>query len=428
MTNSCSIGAKPKEGEMFACAAPNAFPVETYRADFPILSRPINGRMLAYFDSGASAQKPRIVLEAMERFFTQDYANIHRGVHALSMRATDQYEAVRGTVRRFINAARDEEIVFTHGTTDGINLVAGSWGRANLKAGDEIVLTELEHHANIVPWQLLRDQIGIVLRVVPVSPSGEVDLNKVEAAMSPRTKLVAVAHVSNALGTILPVKEIGKIAHKQGALFLVDGAQSAAHMPVDVQALDTDFYVFSGHKLYGPTGVGILYGKYDILKKMPPYQGGGDMIASVSFAQTTYKDAPYRFEAGTPPIVEVIGMGAALDYLGTIGMSRIAAHEKFLLTYATAEMQKIEGVKIIGTAKEKAGILSFIMQGVHPHDIGTILDNEGVAIRAGHHCAQPLMDAFGIPATARASFALYNNVADIDALTAAVRKAQEMFA
>jgi cysteine desulfurase/selenocysteine lyase len=428
MVEICSPPTAPKKDELFACAAPQAFPVDAYRADFPILSRKVNGHPLVYLDNAASAQKPRCVLEAMQRFYESDYANIHRGVHSLSMRATDQYEAVRETVRRFINAKATDEIVFTHGTTDGINLVAGSWGRAHLKPGDEIILTELEHHANIVPWQMLRDQLGVVLRVVPITSTGEVLLKDVEAAFTPRTRLIAVAHVSNALGTVLPIEAIIRLAHQHKALSLIDGAQGVTHAPVDVEALDADFYVFSGHKLYGPTGCGVLYGKREILKTMPPVQGGGDMIASVTFAHTTYKDAPYRFEAGTPGIVEVIGLGAAIDYLSAIGMSRIAAHEAALLAYATEQLQAIEGVKIIGTAPHKAGLVSFIMPNAHPHDIGTILDNQGVAIRAGHHCAQPVMEALGIPATARASFGLYNTRAEIDALVRAVEKVQEIFA
>lgn len=413
---------------LFACATPQHFPVEHYRKDFPILDQKIHGHPLVYLDSGASAQKPRMVLDAMQCFLERDYANIHRGVHELSMRATMKYEAVRETVRRFIHATYDDEIVFVRGATEAINLVAQSWGRAFLKAGDEIVITTLEHHANIVPWQMLRESIGIVLKIVPITAEGDVRIEDVKAALSPRTKLVAVAHISNALGTILPVAEIIKLAHSQGALTLIDGCQAVSHMPVDVQQLDADFYVFSGHKLYGPTGIGILYGKRDILKTMPPYQGGGDMIASVTFEKTTYKEPPHRFEAGTPAIAEVIGLGAAVDYLSTIGMSRIAAYENELLAYATEKLSTINSLKIIGTAKKKAAIISFALVDAHPHDIGTILDRQGIAIRAGHHCAQPLMEHLGIAATARASFGLYNTKKDVDALVAAVKKVQEIFA
>ena len=397
------------------------------RADFPILSEQVHGKPLVYLDNAASAQKPRAVLDAMQHFYEHDYANIHRGVHALSQRATDAYEAVRGTVRRFINAAYDDEIVFTRGATDSINLVAASWGRAFLKKGDEVLITGLEHHANIVPWQLLREQIGIKLRVAPITPKGDVRLEDIRKALSPRTKLVSVAHVSNALGTVLPVEEIVRLAHENGALALIDGCQTVSHRTVDVHALGADFYVFSGHKLYGPTGIGVLYGRREILKSMPPYQGGGDMIASVSFNETTFREPPYRFEAGTPPIAEVIGLGAAIDYVSAIGMERIARHEAGLLAEATKKLQAIKGLRIIGTAPHKAGIVSFMIEGIHPHDIGTILDQEGVAIRAGHHCAQPLMEALGLVATARASFGLYNTPAEIDVLVSAIKKAQEIF-
>lgn len=413
--------------ELFSCAAPRTYDVEAYRKDFPVLSQQVHGKPLVYLDNGASAQKPRMVIEAMQRFMENDYSNIHRGVHELSVRSTDKFEAVRESVRRFLNAASIDEIVFTHVGTEGFNLVASSWGRKFLKAGDEIVITTLEHHANIVPWQMLRDEIGIVLRVVPLTEQGDVRLEDVQSVMSSRTKLVSVAHVSNVLGTILPVEDIIKLAHEYGALTLIDGCQAVMHMPVDVRALDADFYIFTAHKLYGPTGLGVLYGKHKILQTMPPYQGGGDMIASVSFDKTIYKDAPHRFEAGTPPIVEVIGLGAALEYVSTIGLNRIERHEASLLAYATEKLQEIEGLKIIGTAPHKAGVISFALQGVHPHDIGTILDRQGVAIRAGHHCAQPLMEYLGLPATARASLGLYNTTQDIDTLVSAVRKVQEIF-
>ncbi len=423
-----TIACAAPDDELFACAAPQKFAVEQYCKDFPILAQQIHGHPLVYLDTGASAQKPRMVIDAMTRFMENDYANIHRGVHELSQRATDKYEAVRTQVRRFINAEYDDEIVFTRGATESINLVAQTWGRKFLKAGDEIVITALEHHANIVPWQMLRDELGIVLRIVPVTPQGEVRIEDVKAALSLRTRLVAFAHISNVLGTILPVAEICALAHAAGALTLVDGCQAIAHMPVDVRALGADFYVFSGHKLYGPNGIGILYGKRDILATMPPYQGGGDMIESVTFAKTTYKEPPHRFEAGTPPIVETIGLGAAIDYLSTIGMNRIARHEDDLLAYATEKLTHINSLRIVGTAEKKAGIISFIMEGAHPHDIGTILDRGGVAIRAGHHCAQPLMEHLGLDATARASFGLYTTRDDIDALASSIEKVREIFA
>ena len=416
------------ENELFPCAAPQHFAVEQYRKDFPALLQQVHNHPLAYLDTGASAQKPRMVIEAMSRFMESDYANIHRGVHDLSQRATDTYEAVRGTVRRFINAEYDDEIVFTRGATESINLVAQSWGRKFLKAGDEIVITALEHHANIVPWQMLREQLGIVLRVVLVTPEGEVRLEDIKSALSSRTKLLAFAHVSNVLGTVLPVAEIVALAHATGALALIDGCQAVGHMPVDMRELGADFYVFSGHKLYGPTGVGVLYGKREILTSMPPWQGGGDMIASVTFAETTYKEPPHRFEAGTPPITEVIGLGAAIEYVSTIGMSRIARHENEILAYATEKLSRIKDLRIIGTSAKKAGILSFVMDDAHPHDIGTILDRHGVAIRAGHHCAQPLMEHLGLGSTARASFGLYTTREDIDALMLALEKVREIFA
>jgi len=416
------------EGEMFACAAPKAFNAAQYKKDFPILDQQVHGHHLVYLDSAASAQKPKQMMEAMQHFMERDYANIHRGVHELSVRATEKYEAVRGTVRRFINAEYDDEIVFTKGATEAINLVAQSWGRKFLQAGDEVVITTLEHHANIVPWQMLRDALGIKLKIVPLTAEGGVRAEDVKAAISPKTKLVSVAHVSNALGSVLPVHEIVKLAHGSGALALIDGCQAISHMNVDVRDIGADFYVFSGHKLYGPTGIGVLYGKREILKEMPPWQGGGDMIASVSFAETTYKEPPHRFEAGTPPITEVIGLGSAIEYVSTIGLNRIAKYENALLAYATEKLRAINSLRIIGTTKEKAGIISFTMEGAHPHDIGTILDRQGVAVRAGHHCAQPLMEALGLTATARASFGLYNTMEDVDALAAALKKVQEIFA
>jgi cysteine desulfurase / selenocysteine lyase len=408
-------------------AASVKFDVQRVRKDFPVLSQRVHGKPLVYFDNGASAQKPRAVLEAMQHFYEHDYANIHRGVHELSQRATTAYEAVRGKVRGFINAAHDEEIVFTRGATEAINLVAATWGQKFLKEGDEVVLTQLEHHANIVPWQLLKEQIGIALRVVPITPEGEVRLSDVQAVFSPRTKLVSVAHVSNALGTILPVEDIVKLAHERGAPVLVDGCQAVSHMPVDVQALGADFYAFSGHKLYGPTGIGVLFGRREILETMPPYQGGGDMIESVTFEETTFREPPYRFEAGTPPIAEVIGLGAAIDYVGGIGMENIARYEAELLVYATEKLRGVNSLRLIGTAPRKAAILSFVLDNVHPHDVGTVLDNEGIAVRAGHHCAQPVMDALGLTATTRASLAMYNTREEIDALVSAIKKVQEIF-
>ena len=396
-------------------------------ADFPILARPVHGRRLAYLDNGATTQKPLAVIEAERRFYLESNANIHRGVHWLSQHATELYDGARATVQRFINAAHADEIVFTRGTTEAINLVAQSWGRAELRAGDEILVTTMEHHSNIVPWQLLCEQTGAVLKVVPVSDAGELDLAAFDALLNHRTQLVAITHVSNALGSINPVAELTARAHAAGAVVLVDGAQAVAHQAVDVQAIGCDFYAFSGHKLYGPTGIGVLYGRSGILKAMPPWQGGGDMIRTVSFERSTWADAPQRFEAGTPNIAGAIGLAAAIDYVRAVGIERIAAHEHALLDYATAAVGAIPGVRLVGTARHKAGILSFLVDGIHPHDLGTILDAEGVAIRAGHHCAMPLMTRFGIPGTARASLAMYNTRADIDALVAAIDKAQDLF-
>ncbi len=395
--------------------------------DFPILARPVRGKRLSYLDNGATTQKPLSVILAESNFYEQSNANIHRGVHWLSQHATDLYEAGRATVRAFLNASHDDEIVFTRGTTESINLVAQSWGRANLKAGDEILLTGMEHHSNIVPWQLLCHQTGAQIKVAPIDDRGELLMDQYEAMLSPRTRLVCVAHVSNALGTVNPVDEIVRLAHRSGARVLVDGAQAVAHQPVDLQAMDCDFYAFSAHKLYGPTGIGVLYGKRELLQAMPPWQGGGDMILTVSFEGSTYADAPQRFEAGTPNIAGVIGMAAGIDYVLSVGLDRIAAHEQHLLDLATQEMSALPGLRLIGTARNKAGILSFVIDGIHPHDLGTILDSEGVAIRAGHHCAMPIMTRYGIPGTARASFALYNSVDDVAALVAAVRKAQALF-
>ncbi|XOT94096.1 cysteine desulfurase [Alcaligenes pakistanensis] len=398
-----------------------------HREDFPILARPIRGQRLSYLDNGATTQKPRSVIEAEARFYEQSNANIHRGVHWLSQHATELYDQARSTVRAFLNAARDEEIVFTRGTTESINLVAYSWGMDNLKAGDEILLTGLEHHSNIVPWQLVAQRTGAVIRVVPVLDNGELDQEAFKQLLNEKTRLLGLVHVSNALGTINPIAEMIRQAHAVGAKVLVDGAQSVPHGVVDVQALDADFYTFSAHKLYGPTGMGALYVRYEILDSMSPWMGGGDMITTVSFEQSNYAPVPQRFEAGTPNIAGAITMAAAIDYLMGIGMQRIADHEAVLLEYATGALLAMPGIRIIGTAAHKAGIVSFLVDGIHPHDLGTILDMDGVAVRAGHHCAMPLMTRFGIPGTARASFALYNDYADIDALLGSLRKAQKLF-
>lgn len=401
--------------------------VSDHARDFPILSRPVRGKRLVYLDNGATTQKPRQVIEAESRFYAESNANIHRGVHWLSQHATDLYEAGRKSVRQFLNASKDEEIIFTRGTTESINLVAQSWGRANLKKGDEVLLTAMEHHSNIVPWQLLCNQTGAVLKVVPMNERGELLMDDYQKLLNARTRIVCVAHVSNALGTVNPVEDIVRLAHGAGALVLVDGAQAVAHQTVDVQALNCDFYAFSAHKLYGPTGIGVLYGRHELLQAMPPWQGGGDMILTVAFNRSTYADVPQRFEAGTPNIAGVVGMAAAIDYVQSVGLDRIAAHEQELLGLATDKISALPGVRIIGTAERKAGILSFVIDGIHPHDLGTILDMEGVAIRAGHHCAMPIMTQFGISGTARASLALYNTREDVDALVKAVEKAQSMF-
>ena len=403
------------------------FDVERVRRDFPILSREVYGRPLVYFDSGASAQKPQVVIDTVRQVMEEEYSNIHRGVHYLSQVSTTRYDAVRGTVARFMNAAREEEIVFTHGATEGINLVAQSWGRAFLEEGDEIIVSVMEHHANIVPWQLLRDQIGIVLKVAPMDDDGNFLLDEFEALLGPRTRLVAVAHVSNVLGTVLPVKEIARLAHARDIPVLLDGCQGITHMPLDVQDLDCDFYVFAPHKLYGPGGVGVLYGKYDLLEKMPPYQGGGSMIQHVSFEETTYLPPPSRFEAGTVAIPETIALGAAVDYVDGLGMANIESHEADLLAYAHERLAEVPGFTMYGKAAEKSAIVSFTLDGVHAHDVGTIIDRAGVAVRVGHHCAQPLMERLGVAATARASFGLYNNRADVDALAEALQGVKEIF-
>ncbi len=403
------------------------FDVERVRADFPILAQKIRGRPLVFLDSAASAQKPRQVLDAMTRFYESDYANIHRGVYALSQRATDAFEAVREKVRAFLGAAEAREIVFVRGTTEAINLVAGSYGRQQLGPGDEILITHLEHHSNIVPWQMLCQERGARLVVAPVDADGQLRIDAFEKLLSPRTRLAAVAHVSNALGTILPVGEIARRAHARGVPLLVDGAQAVPHLRVDVRDLDCDFYCFSGHKLFGPSGVGVLYGKAALLEGMPPYQGGGEMILSVSFEKTVYNEIPHKFEAGTPDIGGVVGLGAAIDYLTSLDAGSLAAYEHELLGYASERLAKLPGLRIIGTVPEKAAVISFVLDGVHPHDVGTVLDQEGIAVRTGHHCAQPLMDRFGLPATVRASFALYNTRADVDALVRGLERVREVF-
>ncbi|MFQ5882505.1 MAG: SufS family cysteine desulfurase [Candidatus Methylomirabilales bacterium] len=403
------------------------FDIEKVRQDFPVLSEKVHGKSLVYFDNAATSQKPQVVIDAVHRFLSTYNSNVHRGVHQLSEWATVAYEQGRKKVQRFINAAEWREVVFVRGTTEAINLVAQSYGRRHIGAGDEIVISAMEHHSNIVPWQILCEQTGAVLRVVPITDAGELLLDEYEKLLTPRTRLVSVVHVSNVLGTINPVKQIIEMAHRRNVPVLIDGAQATPHLKVDVRELDCDFYAFSGHKLFGPTGIGVLYGKVDLLEAMPPYQGGGDMIRSVTFEKTVYNDLPYKFEAGTPHIAGVIGLGAAVDYLNGIGVERIAAYEHGLLVYATEALSAIPGVRIIGTAKEKASLLSFVLDGVHAHDVGTILDHEGIAIRAGHHCAMPVMQRFGVPATARASLAFYNVKGEIDALAGAIHKAIEMF-
>jgi cysteine desulfurase / selenocysteine lyase len=403
------------------------FPIERIRADFPILSEKIRGKDLIYLDNAASCQKPEAVIDCMSHVYRHDYANIHRGVHTLSVRSTEKYEAAREKVKAFINAASSQEIIFVRGATEAINLVAQSYGRANIKAGDEIVITAMEHHSNIVPWQMLCEHTGAVLKVAPMNHAGELLFDEFTKLLNAKTKLVAVVHMSNALGTINPVEDITAAAHAQGIPVLLDGAQAIPHMLVDVQALDCDFYAFSGHKLYGPSGIGVLYGKQALLEAMPPYQGGGDMIRTVSFTKSTYADLPHKFEAGTPAIAEVIGLGAAIDYLNGIGMANIAAYEAELLTYATEQAKQIKGLNIIGEAKDKGAILSFTLDHIHPHDIGTMLDSLGIAIRAGHHCAMPVMEFYGVPATARASFALYNTKAEIDGLMQGITELIKVF-
>ncbi len=401
--------------------------VEKIRKDFPILSRSMRGRPLVFLDSAASAQKPRAVLDAITDLYSNHYANIHRGLYELSEKATELHERARAKVQALLHAAQSREIVFTRNATEAINLVAQSYGRTHIGPGDEILITCMEHHANIVPWQMICEEKGARLRVAPISDAGELLTGELEALIGPQTRLVAVAHVSNVLGTINPVRRIIELAHAREVPVLVDGAQAVPRLAVDVRKLDCDFYVFSGHKLYGPTGIGALYGRADLLEAMPPYQGGGEMISSVGFEKTTYNEIPYKFEAGTPDIAGAIGLAAAIDYVEAIGLDRIAAHEESLLSYGTELLAGIPGVRLIGTAREKTGVLSFVVEGVHPHDVGTILDGEGIAIRAGHHCAQPLMDRLGLPATARASLGLYNDQSDLDRLAEGIHKVIEIF-
>jgi cysteine desulfurase/selenocysteine lyase len=418
--------------ELAGAAAParttgaTGFDVDAVRADFPILRRQIRGRRLAYLDNAATTQKPQVVLDALMGYYTTSNANVHRGVHLLSELATEAHEAAREKVRAFFNARSVAEIIFTRNSTEGLNLVAHAFGRWRVQAGDEVVISAMEHHSNIVPWQLLCEERGAHLRVAPINDAGELILEALDGLLGPRTKLLSVTHMSNALGTINPIAEIVRMAHDRGVPVLVDGSQAAYHMPVDVQALDCDFYVATGHKLYGPTGIGVLYGRQALLEEMPPFLGGGDMIRSVTFEKSTWNDLPFKFEAGTPDIAGAIGLGAALDYMSAVGLDRVSRHERDLLEYATASLAEIPGARIIGTARNKASILSFVLEGVHPHDIGTIVDQEGVAIRTGHHCAQPVMERFGVPATARASFAMYNTTEDIEALVVALERARAL--
>jgi len=412
--------AKSPEGRNFR------YDVARIRADFPILERKVYDRPLVYLDNGASAQKPHQVLDAIRTAYAEEYSNVHRGAHFLSALATDRYEGARTTVARFLNAASEDEIVFTANATDAVNLVMASWGRSNLRKGDEIVISEMEHHANIVPWQLLRDETGVTLRIAPIAEDGALDMAAFEELLSERTKLVAITHCSNVLGTVTPAAEIARLAHDAGAKVLFDGAQAAVHLPVDVRAIDADWYVFTGHKTYGPSGVGVLYGKLDLMNSMPPYRGGGEMIERVTFEKTTFKEAPHRFEAGTPPIVQAIGLSAALDYMDGIGREAIAAYEAELGEYAMARLEEIEGMCLYGTAPGKAAIVSFNVDGVHPYDLATILDRAGIAVRVGQHCAEPLMDRLGVAGTVRASFGLYNTREDVDALVEGVARAKKM--
>jgi cysteine desulfurase/selenocysteine lyase len=401
-----------------------ALDVAAVRADFPALHQQVRGRDLVYLDNAATTQKPQAVIDAIRRYYEEDNANVHRGVHTLSERATEAYEGAREKVRAFINAASVREVVFTRNATESINLVARAWGDANVRAGDEVLISAMEHHSNIVPWQLLCGRAGATLRVAPMDDRGELVMDELRRLVTTRTKMVAIAHLSNALGTINPVADIVKIARAAGAAVLIDGSQAAYHMPIDVAAIGADFYVFTGHKLYGPTGIGVLHGREAVLDATPPFLGGGDMIRTVAFEGSTWNDLPYKFEAGTPHIAGAIGLGAAIDYVTRLGWPGIVAHEAAVLEVATAAVQDVPGLRIVGTARRKASVLSFVLEGIHPHDIGTVVDREGVAIRTGHHCAQPVMDRFGIPATARASFAMYNTMDEVDALVAALNRAR----
>jgi cysteine desulfurase / selenocysteine lyase len=398
------------------------------RRDFPALHQKVHGKPLVYLDNAATTQKPKPVIDAVDRFYRFDSSNVHRAVHVLSDRATKAYEDARTTVKQYINARNEREIIFVRGTTEAINLVMNSFVRPRVEADNEILISALEHHSNIVPWQLLAEQTGARLVVAPIDDRGELILEEFERRLGPRTALVAVAHISNALGTIMPVREIVQMAHARGVPVLIDGAQAIAHLPVDVRELDCDFYAFSGHKVFGPTGIGVLYGRESLLEQMPPYQGGGDMIRSVTFEKTIYNELPYKFEAGTPHIAGAIGLGAALDYVSRVGLVRAAAHERELLDYGTGLLGSVPGLRLIGTAREKVGVLSFVLDGVHPHDVGTVLDRDGIAVRTGHHCAQPVMERFGVPATTRASLALYNSKSELDALAHGIRRVQKLFA
>ncbi len=419
--------ANPRANENASGKATRTFEVARVREDFPILKQQVHGKPLVYLDNAATSQKPQVVLDTLEHYYSTENANVHRGVHSLSQQATQDYEAARGKIRQLLNASDDREIIFVRGATEGINLVAQSYGRQNVGEGDEIIISAMEHHSNIVPWQILCQERGAHLRVIPMNDDGELLMDEYEKLLGSRTKLVSVVHLSNSLGTINPIDQIIEMAHRRGVPVLVDGAQSTPHMMIDVRKMDCDFFVFSGHKLYGPTGIGALYGKAGLLEAMPPYQSGGDMIKSVTFEKTTYNSLPYKFEAGTPNIGGAIGLGAAIDYITDIGMDRASAYEHELLKYGTERLSTISGLQLIGTAREKADILSFVLRDIHPHDIGTILDNEGIAIRTGHHCTQPVMDHFGIPATARASLAFYNTREDIDALVKGIDKVIEVF-
>ena len=406
----------------------SSFDIQYIRKQFPVLAQTVRGKPLVYLDNAATTQKPQVVLDTLFRYYTAENANIHRGVYELSQNATRAYEGARSKIAAFLNAAEPAEIIFTRNATEGINLVAQTFGRSKVGAGDEVVISEMEHHSNIVPWQLLCEEKGARLRVVPITDDGELMLEELSLLLGPRTKLVSIVHMSNSLGTVNPVRQVVELAHKFDVPVLIDGSQAAYHMSVDVRALDCDFYVMTGHKLYGPTGIGVLYGRRSLLDAMPPYQGGGDMISSVTFERTTYNELPHKFEAGTPHIAGAIGLGAAVDFIADVGFGAIAAHERQLLEYATTALSGVPGLRLIGTAREKASILSFVLEGVHPHDIGTVVDTEGVAIRTGHHCTQPVMDRFGVPATARASLAMYNTTDEVDHLVMALAKVREVFA